>query len=212
MDQPLINQVFRNSTAHSGSAVLYITVWFRAVDSLMCELLMRSALCIQPVRSCSCSPRRCWCASCNSSDSWRHYIWAHTADSAAVIRISINHEEWSGHMPRPHHLPVRLRFNDWFWIDWFYISPRARLRCEPGVDSECWVSSLFEYFSSAAYGYFFIPVILTQKKKNVSVNSIPRKAASALAVCLFTRLLFSPEAVINAWFSKWHYNLGLLFL
>lgn len=44
----------------------------------------------------ACSPQRCWCASCNSSDSWRHYMWAHTADRAAVIRISINQEEWSG--------------------------------------------------------------------------------------------------------------------
>lgn len=35
----------------------------------VCKVLMKSALCIQSVWSSSLSPPRCWCASCNSSDS-----------------------------------------------------------------------------------------------------------------------------------------------
>lgn len=61
-----------------------------------------------------------------------NYIWARTADRAAVIRISINHEEWSGQRGESarEHVP-RARcatFNDWFLIhDWFFTY-------EPGVN------------------------------------------------------------------------------
>jgi len=75
----------------------------RGVDSLMCELLMRSALCIQRVREelflfhLRCAGAPLVTRATPEGTTSEH---THTADRAAVIRISINHEEWSGHMPQ----------------------------------------------------------------------------------------------------------------
>lgn len=80
----------------------------------LCKVLMKSALCIQSVWSSSLSPPRCWCASCNSSDSWRHCMWAQlTGLLSSQFALIMAIESW-GVSPRS--VPVQLLF-DYISID-----------------------------------------------------------------------------------------------
>lgn len=71
----------------------------------VCKVLMKSALCIQSVWSSSLSPPRCWCASCNSSDSWRHCMWAQlTVLLSLQFLLIMAIESWGvspGSLPEP---------------------------------------------------------------------------------------------------------------
>lgn len=95
-----------------------------------------------------------------------------------------------------------LMIDFWLMVDLFYFfcSPRADISSWPGVDTECWAPSLFERFSITAHGYFLHNQWLWRIHLYCVHLILYRKAT--LAVCLFTRLwLFSPEAVINAFFG-----------